>query len=391
MDNQNNYSFEFLRTDETFVVPNLETFCKQMKCRIDQELKVISIFGKTGDGKSHTLNKMFFRLMGSEVFKTTSEQNSCTMGVWAAFDPQLKILCLDTEGIPGNVINGNQRTRMLLKILAISDIVIYRTRSEKLHDDNMFEFLGNASKGYTRHLSQALSQQPNDGPAIVIFHETRDTNVLTPTVQQNTEEIIQRIFNDKGYSLNAFRRLKYIGIKTTPDSQTDYVILENKIKVELEFLQQNKRKRLPADVFESFKILNNRFQGRSEVKIKGKSTDSSMSIFSYKILTCGVHCEVCPAMCQESMGHHGQNHRHEKTCVNSPQYENKVFICRNCERNDKKIVVQYTTQTMTHDNSSWYNLAKTAWTGSVIICPNCREIYRSKWFDNKGPEESAVR
>lgn len=390
MDNQNNYSFEFLRSDETFVVPNLETFCKQMKCNSETEIKVISIFGKTGDGKSHTLNKTFFRLLDSEVFKTTSEQNSCTMGVWGAFDPKSNVLCLDTEGIPGNVINGNQRTRMLLKILAISDIVIYRTRSEKLHDDNMFEFLGNASKGYTRHLSQALSQQPTDGPAIVIFHETRDTNVIKSTVNQKPEEKIQRIFNEKGYSLNAFRRLKYIGIKTSPDSLTDYLILENKIREELEFIQQSKRKRLPADVYESFQILNNKFQGKSDGKSKGKS-DSSLSIFSYKILTCGVHCEVCPATCQESMGHHGQNHRHEKTCVNNPQYENKVFICRTCDNNGRKVIVQYTTQTMTQDNSSWYNLAKTAWTGSVIICPNCREIYRSKWFDNKGPEESAVK
>ena len=36
------------------------------------------------------------------------------------------MLVLDTEGLLGSTTNANRRTRMLLKVLAISDLVIYR-------------------------------------------------------------------------------------------------------------------------------------------------------------------------------------------------------------------------------------------------------------------------
>ena len=53
-------------------------------------------------------------------------RESCTTGVWASYDPELQLLVLDTEGMLGRVDNENIRTRMLLKVLAVSDIVIYR-------------------------------------------------------------------------------------------------------------------------------------------------------------------------------------------------------------------------------------------------------------------------
>lgn len=52
--------------------------------------------GNTGDGKSHTLNHAFCG--GQEVFKTSSSQTTCTLGVWAAFEPERVYLLLDTEG-----------------------------------------------------------------------------------------------------------------------------------------------------------------------------------------------------------------------------------------------------------------------------------------------------
>ena len=157
-----------------------------MRCpNNDLKVKVVSIFGNTGDGKSHTLNQTFFN--GSEIFRTSSEQNSCTLGVWAAFDPILNVICLDTEGLLGITDHENARMRLLLKVLAISDIIIYRTRSERLHKD-MFSFLGAASRAYSHYFQaalQAVSQRDGGansanalGPSVIIFHETRHTRPL---------------------------------------------------------------------------------------------------------------------------------------------------------------------------------------------------------------------
>ena len=75
----------------------------------------------------------------------------------------------------------------MLKVLAVSDIVIYRTRSERLHGD-LFTFLGSASRAYTHHFQGALQAvgQRSDlggplsalGPAVIIFHETRHTHTI---------------------------------------------------------------------------------------------------------------------------------------------------------------------------------------------------------------------
>lgn len=77
-------------------------------------VKVLSIFGNTGDGKSHTLNHILFG--GKSMFYTSKSPSSCTVGVWAAYDPTLSLVALDTEGLLGAAANQNQRMRLLLKV-----------------------------------------------------------------------------------------------------------------------------------------------------------------------------------------------------------------------------------------------------------------------------------
>lgn len=176
-------------------------------------LKVVSIFGNTGDGKSHTLNHTFFG--GKEVFKTSAHQASCTVGVWASFDSDNSAIIVDTEGLLGVTTNQNQRTRLLLKLLAVSDVVIYRTRAERLHND-MFYFLGDASKAYSRHFTEelrAVSKRnkmaldvTNLSPAIVIFHETQNTNTLG--MPGKVESCVhQRIFKKNHLNSHAYHLL----------------------------------------------------------------------------------------------------------------------------------------------------------------------------------------
>lgn len=68
-------------------------------------------------------------------------------------------------------------------------MVIYRVKGERLQDD-MFNFLGSASKSYIKHFQKALYTVCNrsidpiqhtdsvQGPALCIFHETRNTEPL---------------------------------------------------------------------------------------------------------------------------------------------------------------------------------------------------------------------
>lgn len=109
-------SFLLVDENEEIQVTNEEDFIRKLDCKPDQHLKVVSIFGNTGDGKSHTLNHTFF--YGREVFKTSPAQESCTVGVWAAYDPVHKVAVIDTEGLLGATVNLSQRTRLLLKVLA---------------------------------------------------------------------------------------------------------------------------------------------------------------------------------------------------------------------------------------------------------------------------------
>lgn len=78
-------------------VTDEEDFVSRLGCRPEELLKVVSIFGNTGEGKSHTLNHTFF--LAREVFKTSPNQESCTVGVWAAMDPVHRVVVIDTEGL----------------------------------------------------------------------------------------------------------------------------------------------------------------------------------------------------------------------------------------------------------------------------------------------------
>lgn len=73
------------------------------------------------------------------------------------------------------------------QVLAVSDIVVYRTRAERLHND-MFVFLSSASGAYLKHFTpelRALSSRcgldvplSSLGPAVIIFQETTHTQLL---------------------------------------------------------------------------------------------------------------------------------------------------------------------------------------------------------------------
>uniref|UniRef100_A0A1B6E4F3 FYVE-type domain-containing protein n=1 Tax=Clastoptera arizonana TaxID=38151 RepID=A0A1B6E4F3_9HEMI len=382
--------FLLLDGKEHLKVTSSETFVLRLNSQDPlTRVKVVSIFGNTGDGKSHTLNHTFYS--GEEVFRTSCEQDSCTLGVWASYDPQLKVILLDTEGLLGSTSNENQRTRLLLKVLAISDIVIYRTRSERLHRD-LFTFLGSASRAYTQHFQTALVAvgQRGDfggplsalGPAVIIFHETRHTRTLH-SANESAEDILRQRFAQLHLEMEAFSSVKYIGVQTL-NPPTNFSPLRSAIRAELENTTV-RSPRSPHLVFNTLKALNDKFSG--------VMATSSQLLFPDQYFTCTVQCLSCEKRCDKSMGHlhdsipHSSSHK----CRYQHQYDNCSYICKTCHTNGNEVIVhpKYTSST----DNSWFGIAKFAWSGYVIECPNCGEIYRSRqfWYGNTNPEISAVR
>ncbi|XP_055544254.1 zinc finger FYVE domain-containing protein 1-like isoform X2 [Wyeomyia smithii] len=380
-------SFLLMDEKENLQLESGEDFCKKLGVAADAKIKVVSVFGNTGDGKSHTLNHAFFN--GHEIFKTSAEQSSCTMGIWAAFNPNNNVICLDTEGLLGETGNKYRQTRMLLKVLAISDIIVYRTRSERLRTD-MYEFLGMASKAFTKYFSTALhklalSSSPQSlGPAVIIFHETLNTEVLKEDDEGRKEEdIIRERFGRSKLELTAYSSLRYVGIKTS-QPPTNFDSLRNALICELRNTTV-RSPRQPTLVFEALNALN--------AKFNGELSSASNHIFPEQYFTCMTKCKSCKIRCQLSMGHldYKEDHKCASTCKYQHQFENKVYLCNKCYVNGRQVVVDIKTQT--NNDSSWLGLAKYAWSGSVIECPYCGEIYRSRqhWYGNKPPEQTSVR
>lgn len=131
--------------------------------------------------------------------------------------------------------------------MAISDIVIYRTHADRLHDD-LFKFLGDASDAYLKHFSRELKVTTTRcgldvplstlGPAVIIFHETVHTKLLgsgtslkfqellsgfvltclcgssADRLSDSAERLLQERFRKLGLFPEAFSSIQYRGTRT---------------------------------------------------------------------------------------------------------------------------------------------------------------------------------
>ncbi|KAL3266228.1 hypothetical protein HHI36_010409 [Cryptolaemus montrouzieri] len=383
-------SVRLLNDNEELLVPSEERFLSDLNIKRGKKIKVVSIFGNTGEGKSHTLNHAFFD--GENVFKTSPSQVSCTLGVWAMFNPKLNMLCLDTEGLLGISKKEQQRLRLLLKILAVSDIVIYRTRAERLQRD-MYSFLGGASKSYKNHFNRAFQQfkEKNDidksislGPGLIIFHETRHTDTLdaSTSVTESAEDIIRSNFSELQLEYDAFSFIKYVGIQNK-DSPTSFKELRIAVMKELESTEI-RSPREAKYIYLILKSLNQKFQ----TKISEVQPDMYLPAF----FTCQDKCASCHTSCSLSTGHKedGEPHDNPKTCEFQHQFQNCIYLCKKCYMRGEKTVVTPSYKSVTEN--SWSSLFNYVWSGYVISCKKCGEIYRSRqhWYGNKDPEECAV-
>ncbi|KAG5678161.1 hypothetical protein PVAND_007855 [Polypedilum vanderplanki] len=377
-------SFAIIDSNENFQVSSLENFTKKLGIGdCEKKVKVVSIFGNSGDGKSHTLNNVFFD--GYEIFKMSSEQKSCTLGVWLAYQGYFynsPILCVDTEGLQGVAQNENQQHRMLMKVLAVSDIIIYRTRAERLNSD-MYKFLGTASKIYQRHLSPLLNDNASNfttyGPSVIIFHEVSNTWPLETSIVESPENIIKEKFSEMKLNIDAFSSLKYVGIKTS-SAPTDFNPLKSILKNDIE--NKGKHMRSIRSIYDQLEMLNNKFSGDVEYNIDKEYT------LHESHFKCEVTCEGCFQRCENTRDHikDGQEHSNSAACIYQQQLNNKIYLCKRCHLENRRSVVK-----INNANGDW--LTKYTWgigANSKIDCVRHGEIYRSRWYGNKNPEEICV-
>ncbi|XP_072346122.1 zinc finger FYVE domain-containing protein 1 isoform X1 [Scyliorhinus torazame] len=388
-------SFLLVDENETLQVMEEESFLERLGIPGNKAVKVLSIFGNTGDGKSHTLNATFFD--GHEVFRTSETQDSCTVGVWVAFDPSLSLILLDTEGLLGATSKQNQRMRLLLKVLAVSDMVVYRTRAERLHND-LFRFLGNASQAYLKHFTSELKAMSDRcglevplsslGPALLVFHETSNTKLLgcDSRTPGGAEQLLQKRFHQLGLSTEAFNSIEYVGTRTTMPPTNFGGFLE--VVRRRASNTSTRSRRPPAIVYNVLKALSMRFNGEiTDDRI------TTSSFFPDEYFSCSNVCLSCGARCTKNMNHLKDNvaHTAKSRCRYTHQYNNKVLICRVCY--ERGLEVSVNPKTSASSDSKWFGLATYAWSGYVLECPTCGIIYRSRqhWIGNQDPEGSVVR
>ncbi|XP_063720451.1 zinc finger FYVE domain-containing protein 1-like [Symsagittifera roscoffensis] len=385
-----NSSVPLIDSEERLMFNSAREFAHKLQCTENNPVKVVSIFGNTGDGKSHTLNHTFFG--GKEVFKTSSSQITGTVGVWAAYDQDNKALILDTEGLLGVTNNQNVRSRLLVKILAISDIIIYRTRSDRLHSDT-FQFLGDASGAYLKYFSPELKtisenrrvSISNLGPSLILFHETTFTEPLKDDGDYTTTEQLKERFSQIGRSAEGFSSVSYLGVRT-PSTRpiTDFSTLREEVCTEIGKTAVRSTRPLHI-VFQLLQALNEKFNGPVDNMVMNTLPD--------EYFTCSVQCMACKSRCRHSMNHvkSGRKHSSDVRCHYQEQFQNKTFICKRCwQDGEDRVVIPKTAQS---GDSVWSGLAKYAWQGYVLECPKCGVIYNSRkyWYGNRNPEEECVR
>jgi hypothetical protein len=365
----------------------------------DKLVKCIAIFGNTGDGKSHTLNNTFFN--GRNIFCTSQKQETCTVGVWCAYDSNTNSLIFDTEGLLGTTTNDNKRMRLLLKVLAICDVIIYRTRAERLHND-LFEFLSNSSVAYLKYFKEELKIAAGKlkletistlGPCCVIFHETQHTDTLTDIKDSFTGiRTVSHQINDRFAKLDlnyeAFSSIEYVGTRTSfdcgqPVKTTDFTKLARTVK---ELLRNNsvRSPRKLSSIYQLLKVLNDKFNG-----IINKT---QLSTFADEYFTCSAICLSCGKRCQNSINHFKDSilHSNSDKCHYDHQYDNKVYVCKQCHEAGREVIVIPKTSATT--DNSFVGIVKYTCSGYVLECPHHGIIYRSRqyWYGNPEPE-SVVR
>lgn len=95
---------------------------------------------------------------------------------------------------------------------------------------------------------------------------------------------------------------------------------------------------------------------------------------------------ACFGRCENTRDHikDGSDHSNSSACTYQQQLKNKIYLCKKCHLERRRSVVK-----ISNANGDWLS----SWgigANSKIDCPLHGEIYRSRWYGNKSPEEICV-
>nr|CDS29742.1 double strand break repair protein MRE11A [Hymenolepis microstoma] len=394
-------SVKIVDAEEKFLFDHSEDLAKALGCPLDMKLKTLAIVGNTGDGKSHTLNRAFCPYgrgdSSEDVFITSSSQSTCTLGVWAAFEPQRGYLLLDTEGLLGLSTNPNRQRRLLLKVFAMADVVVYRCMSDRLHTD-MFTFLADASDAFVGHFAPRLEALVTKhdlpwsarqlGPAVVIFQETRHTSPLPPD-SRGTDYLMDRLASIHR-NVDAFSSLRYVGIQTHSDPTN----FEPFVRVVDELMAETSV-RAPRQLEHIFRAMMGLSTHFATDLPDAAETASTTPTFVEEYFTCPAKCTICGARCQLGVAHapstpHFSRPREESLddgCQYSIEQQNKMYFCKACYAEGRRTVL--VPKTLEDAENTMTGVMKYLWYGYLLRCPRHGVIYRSRahWSGNQSPED----
>lgn len=173
-------------------------------------------------------------------------------------------------------------------------------------------------------------------------------------------------FTQFGFDLKAFSSLRYVGIQTATNEQTNYEQLISAIKFDLENTTVHSP-RQPSIIFKALQVLN--------LKFSGEIVENAVNSFPEEYFTCPIRCTSCNERCQRTMGHDAEDHMNTMACQYQDQYKNIINLCRSCHDNGRDTVVNYTE----------------SWGYTIITCSYCGEIYRDWKYWSKSATNDVVR
>ena len=271
--------------------------------------------------------------------------------MWAAFQPLVNAVFLDTEGFSGNSGNLNSRKRLLLKVMSLSDVVIYKTRSERLSDE-VLQNLADASEAHYRFFANKIGGGgPLPGPSVVICHETQFSDVLPGRDADGVspEEHIADRMDHNRQDRTSLRRISYVGARlgggasaaagksSSSSGEEDEEATERashlgrlreRVERDLQDAAPDGRGARSLDkIFEELTVLWKSFSDPLE-----RSPVSSS--FSSEHLACTARCQVCQRRCGLPRDHspstpHSRPGDHRE-CVYDEARDNRRFFCRRC-------------------------------------------------------------
>ena len=319
---------------------------------------VVTIIGPLAEGKSHSLNQRIFNNefshFGTEDEKVLlksqqlifPEQKDAdgpgTLGLWCAFQFLDKFLVFDTQGFNNGrslaEVSETDATAIsavsnTVKLMAISDVVIFHTSAPRLVPNETFRFLKEACPIVNQWLSPNLPVRKVPKPLLIVFHQVLKELPLD-------ESKLRSIMGEE--VCKCFSGIRYMPV--VREKEADFGALNAAIAEE-----RNSQRCSTQELFKkafnvifklrrpsissSFFILQVLFQDEMIATVPTTLVDRK-SMVPLELFACPAKCFACGLPC-DLLRHSTSKSNHQ--CQKQPncsayseKYNNRCFYCKKC-------------------------------------------------------------